>query len=687
VKFGFPMAASATMLAWSVVEYRDAYARSGQLAAMLGNLTWAADYFAKAHTAPNELYGQVGRGADDHGWWGPAEVMPMVRPSYKLDPTCPGSDLAGETAAALAATSIAIRPSDGAGADRMLAHARQLYDFADRYRGQYSDCITDAQAYYNSWSGYWDEVVWGAIWLYRATGDPAYLAKAESYYVNLSKDYRWTQSWDDKSYGSRVLLAKLTGKAQYQQDAERWLDYWTTGYDGQRISYTPGGLAWLDQWGVLRYAANTSFVAFVYSDGLADAAKRARYHDFAVRQIDYMLGANPRGSSYVVGFGANPPRNPHHRTAHGSWVNDINTPIDQRHVLYGALVGGPGNDDAYVDSRSDYVHNEVATDYNAGFVGAVARMYQEFGGTPLANFPTAEAPGDELYTRAAVSVVGSNFTELTIRLTNTSAWPARAADALAFRYFFSLEPGVDPAAITIRTGYTQCGRPAEGPHHYAGDIYYVVVDCAGTRLVPGDQTTYQKEVQLRISSAGAWNPANDWSYAGLQQPGVTPAIAQNIPVYDRGRLVFGQEPNAAQPTAPATLPPPTPSAPPASTPPPASTATPTAGPPAARGCLIQYSIRDDWGAGFVADVTITNNSSTALNSWELAWTFPGNQAIVNLWNGAVSQTGAAVVLRNADWNGVVPAQGQVSFGFQATYGGANAVPGRFALNGTPCELR
>ena len=42
------------------------------------------------------------------------------------------------------------------------------------------------------------------------------------------------------------------------------------------------------------------------------------------------------------------------------------------HVLYGALVGGPGKTDGYTDKRQDYTHNEVACDYNAGFQTAVA---------------------------------------------------------------------------------------------------------------------------------------------------------------------------------------------------------------------------------------------------------------------------------------------------------------------------
>ena len=42
------------------------------------------------------------------------------------------------------------------------------------------------------------------------------------------------------------------------------------------------------------------------------------------------------------------------------------------HTLYGALVGGPGQNGDYTDKRSDYQHNEVACDYNAGFQSAVA---------------------------------------------------------------------------------------------------------------------------------------------------------------------------------------------------------------------------------------------------------------------------------------------------------------------------
>jgi len=895
VKFGLPMAASTTLLAWGILEYRDAYANSGQLDYALENIRWTTDYFLKAHTAPNELYGQVGNGSADHAWWGPAEVMPMSRPSYKIDATCPGSDLAGETAAALAAAAMVFEPTDAAYAQTLLTHARQLYDFADTYRGKYSDCITDAQAYYNSWSGYTDELIWGALWLYQATGEADYLARAETAYADLEKDYRWTHAWDDKSYGSYVLLAQLTDKDQYVEDVENWLDYWTVGYNGEQIRYTPGGLAWLDQWGALRYAANTALLAFIYSDDLTDATKQARYYDFAVAQMRYMLGDNPRNSSYVIGFGNNPPTEPHHRTSHGSWADDMNTPPDQRHTLYGALVGGPDSNDAYTDERSDYVQNEVATDYNAGFTGALARMYQDFGGTPPADFPPAPTPGEEFSVEATVVDAGDSYTVVRALVLNQSGWPARASDDLAFRYFFTLEPGVTPDMLTVTADQNEC-TSVSTPQQSTGDTYFVEVSCAGVNIYPGGRSVYQKEVQMRLSSAGAWDSSNDWSFQDIAAgSGAALVEADNIPLYDDGVKVWGDEPNGTifLPIATATPAPPTatagvtpsPVAPPATAtatpvpgssnaqpggspvpqwptpaPPlpdqpsgrgggnlvvqyrvgetnptdnqikplfqivnngsssvplseltlrywytrdsnrpqnffcdwaqldcanitgnfvelsnpvdsadtylevsfgagagslgagansgeiqlrlaqddwsnyderndysadltklafadwsrvtlyrngtliwgaepdgvnvPAPAANPATAPtssPAASGtegataCRVNYMVTDEWPGGFNATVTLTNQSGAALNGWQLAWTFPADQRIINLWNGQVTQTGADVVVTDADWNAQVPAGGTIEFGFQAIFGDTNSPPTAFTLDGVPCN--
>ncbi|MEU4567637.1 glycoside hydrolase family 9 protein [Micromonospora sp. NPDC023956] len=593
VKFGFPMAFSTTMLAWGAVEYRNGYAASGQLPHLLNNLRFVNDYFIKAHPAPNVLYGQVGKGDDDHKWWGPAEVMPMARPAYKIDASCGGADLAGETAAAMAASSMVFRPTDPAYANTLLTHARQLYTFADTVRKNYHECITDATSFYRSWSGYQDELVWGAIWLHRATGEASYLAKAEAEYDKLgnenqstTKSYKWTIAWDNKQFGAYVLLAALTGKQKYLDDANRWLDYWTVGVNGQRVPYSPGGMAVLDSWGALRYAANTAFVALLHSDKITDTARKARYHDFGVRQINYALGDNPRNSSYQIGFGANSPRNPHHRTAHGSWWDSQTVPTETRHVLHGALVGGPSAaNDAYTDSRSDYVMNEVATDYNAGFSSALAALTAKYGGTPLAGFPGVEQPDlAELSVETTVMQNEPRSVGLKVMVYNKSAFPARALTDGKFRYYFRTE-GSSPAQVT--PGYTQgCPAPSTA-RQVAGDLWYVEVDCTGHTIAPAGQSQHRMEVQFKIGvpEGGTWDPTNDPSWQATAGPN------PKVPLYSGGKRVWGEEPSG---TAPDTTPPTVPG-------------TPVASGLTATGVTLTWPASTDAGSG-VAGYEITQET-------------------------------------------------------------------------------
>jgi hypothetical protein len=563
VKFGFPMAFTATQLAWGALRFQAGYKASGQYDALLNNLRFVSDYFVRAHTAPNELYVQVGQGSTDHSWWGPVEVYPLAAPSFKIDASCGGSDVAAETAAALASASMVFKASDAAYATQLLTHAKQLYTFADTVRAKYSDCVADAANYYKSWSGYNDELAWAAAWLHRATGDAAYLAKAESF-VNTSSTgfgtegqsgllpYKWTHDWDSKHYGVYLLLAETTGKAIYTQAIERNLDYWTTGTStGERVSYTPGGLAWLSQWGSLRYAMNEAFIALAYADVVTDAAKKQRYRDFAVRQVNYVLGDNPRHGSYMVGFGSNAPQHPHHRTSHGSWVDSQTTPAQHRHVLYGAMVGGPGADDSYADEIGNYVTNEVATDYNASLTGVLAKMNELFpGGVPLANFPPREQPtDDEIFVEAGINSSGANYTEIKALLNNRSGWPARHGDKLSFRYYVDLgeviAAGHSPSDITLSSNYSQGGTLSGLVRCGTSNVYYAVLDFTGTDIYPGGQSAFRHEVQFRLAvPAGTsyWNPSNDPSYAGLAASGTVKSLA--IPVYSNGERVFGQEPAA-----------------------------------------------------------------------------------------------------------------------------------------------
>ena len=91
---------------------------------------------------------KVGDGDADHAEWDRIETMTIPRPSYKLDASNPGSDLAGETAAALAAASMVFADEDPAYSRTLLDHAKEIFTFADQYRGKYSDSVSAAAKFY-----------------------------------------------------------------------------------------------------------------------------------------------------------------------------------------------------------------------------------------------------------------------------------------------------------------------------------------------------------------------------------------------------------------------------------------------------------------------------------------------------------------------------------------------------------
>ena len=143
------MAAATTLLAWGAGSYKKGYEAANQYDETLNTVKWATDYFIKCHTEPNELWAQVGNGEMDHAQWDRVEDMTIARPSYKIDSSKPGSDLAGETAASLAAASIIFKEKDPAYSEELLTHAKQLLDFAyAEPRGKYSDSVTDAAKFY-----------------------------------------------------------------------------------------------------------------------------------------------------------------------------------------------------------------------------------------------------------------------------------------------------------------------------------------------------------------------------------------------------------------------------------------------------------------------------------------------------------------------------------------------------------
>lgn len=555
VKFNLPMSYTAAMLSWSVYKDKAAYEKSGQLKYITDTIRYIDDYLMKCHPSGNVYYYQVGDGEADHKWWGPAEVMQMARPTAVIDSSHPGSTVVAESAAALASAALIFKDSDPSYSQKCLTHAKQLFDFADTTKSDKG--YTAADGYYKSWSGFYDELSWAAAWIAMASGDQTYVDKAETYVPNWQTEdqskiikYRWAQCWDDVHIGAALLLAQLTNKDTYKNVLEMNLDYWTTGYSGNKIKYTPKGLAWMDSWGSLRYATTQAFIASVYSQWKGCTPEKVKtYQDFAKSQVDYALGSS--GRSYLIGFGVNPPQHPHHRTAQGSWADDKTVPGYHRHTLIGALVGGPAADDTFSDDVGNFNQNEPACDYNAGFVGALAGLYSQYGGDPISGLNAVEKKtNDELYVEASINSQGPNYIEIKALVNNKTGWPARVTDKMSFKYFMDLSEvaaaGVDPKTLKTSVNYNEGAKvSAVLPWDESKNIYYVTLDFSGTKIYPGGQSAYKKQVQFRIAAPEGtkyWDNSNDYSFTGVGATADSPVVSKYIPLYDDGKLVFGNEP-------------------------------------------------------------------------------------------------------------------------------------------------
>lgn len=277
------MAFTISTLSWSVIAYEAQLKQQGQFQTALDSIRWGTDYFIKAHPEPNVLWAEVGDGDSDHTCWERPEDMTTSRQAYKVDESNPGSEVAAETAAAMAAASIAFSSTDPAYSSTLITHAKQLFTFADTCRGSYDAAIPIVKEFYPSGpSSYNDELLWGAAWLFEATNDQYYLQ-----YLNDNAQalggvgWGMTQfGWDMKYSGVQVLATKilLEGRGgEYTETLEAYkkqADYFMCGAlgknSGSNLERSPGGMLFTQSWNNMQFVTSAAFMVTYYSDLLGD---------------------------------------------------------------------------------------------------------------------------------------------------------------------------------------------------------------------------------------------------------------------------------------------------------------------------------------------------------------------------------------------------------------------------------
>jgi endoglucanase len=155
-----------------------------------------------------------------------------------------------------------------------------------------------------------------------------------------------------------------------------------TGVDTRSFRTVMGGSPRDFIWGSSSVAANQSIVLL----NAYRVTKHKKFIDYALTNLDYLLGRNGTGYSFVTGYGDKPPMHIHHRP---SEADGIMPPVP------GLLSGGPnpGKQDhcnyttsvaneAFVDDVCSYASNEIAINWNAPLVylaGAIEALQGQAG--------------------------------------------------------------------------------------------------------------------------------------------------------------------------------------------------------------------------------------------------------------------------------------------------------------------
>ncbi|MBQ8296318.1 MAG: glycoside hydrolase family 9 protein [Ruminococcus sp.] len=377
VKFNTTMAFNATSLNWSYYDYPEAYKETGTEGHLFYILRETADYLMK--TTYRDSSGsvvaicQTVSNDSDHSYWTAPETQTYNRPTYWLSSSASNPVICYQMVAALASTAVTFKSTDSAYAAECMDYAAAIYAFAQKYSG--SEC-GGIGSMYGVNADPDDDKAWADLWLYLADSSKYSLPTVKPNGNNdggyTSGDYDcWVYCWDKVWGGYASLMYRITGQSIFGNEVK--FEMGNLIQNNYNQVYYP-----ISGWGTSRYNCAWQKYALTYGEVAGDKT----YIEYAKKQMDYILGDNPTGYSFLIGYGDSYPVRIHHRAANpgnGSQTSADN--ISCKYTLYGALVGGPTTASGDYEDHSDrYQYTEPALDYNACFMLAITGLYANYGG-------------------------------------------------------------------------------------------------------------------------------------------------------------------------------------------------------------------------------------------------------------------------------------------------------------------
>ena len=397
--------------------------RSNGTPDVLDEARWELDFLMRMQVPEGKPYaGMAFHKIHDAAWTG----IP-TRPEQDAQPRelhRPSTAATLNLAAAAAQCARVFRPYDAAYADRCLAAARRAWTAAQANPTLYApDSDSTGGGAYGD-TRVTDEFYWAAAELYATTGESAFRDAVTSSPWHTSADAfsPYGFGWAETAALGRLTLATVPNGLP-ASDLARIRSSVTSAADGYLARMAAQGYAVplpADGyvWGSNSQVLNDAIVVAV----AGELTGNGRYRTGALEAMDYLLGRNAIGQSYVTGYGEKDSRNQHPRF----WAHQADASLP--HPPAGSLAGGPNSAlqdpvaqeklagcapaACYIDDIGSYSTNEVAVNWNAplAWLAAYAAERPSTGGEQ----PTAARE----VTYKVDSVWGDGFTA-TVTVKNT----------------------------------------------------------------------------------------------------------------------------------------------------------------------------------------------------------------------------------------------------------------------------
>jgi endoglucanase len=618
---------------------------------------------------------------------------------------------------------------DSAFASQCLTAAERAWDAAqqnpnDLYTGGYD----------NGGGGYGDRFVadeffWAAAELYITTGDSKYLPTINNYEIE-----RTDFAWPDTELPGLISLATVpvshtaSLRTSARQKIVEIADFHMSVIDS--TGYLTPHTAEEYYWGSNNGVTNKLFLV-----GLAyDFTGNDNYAKAVGKAVDYLFGRNPMSFSYISGHGENALTQPHHRF----WAGALNSAYPW--LPPGAFSGGPnaGLEDevaqgalngcqtrpatCFMDDINSWSTNEITINWNSALAWVLA-FYDDYGnGAETPNTPpvavltqsktevwgptdtvqfyatdSSDADGDELTYNWVIEGVFETTGELISVFFNLSDWqPNETERDLAVTLTVSDgNGGSDTATTTIKVyRYPQNSSSSMSS---VGSSSSAPLSSSSSSLSSSSVSSISSSAPVSSSSSSSSTPGIqqcNW-YGTLYPLCVT---TQSGWGWEQNRSCISRSTCSSQP-APWGIVGGTTSS--SSSRPASSSSSSSLISSSARsssssaisssaassssvagGSSCQYVVTNQWNNGFTGAIRITNNGSSAINSWNVSWSYSDGSRITNSWNANLSGSNPYNA-SNLGWNGTIQPGQTAEFGFQGTKGASAAtVP---VVSGTPCN--